>query len=236
MNFTKYFFIIIACFMYKQTTFAKGLITLHLKAYPSIINEEYCSHVHNRIKRPGKLAEYCLFGILDQRLVAGVFATYAGFLNVSDELGTLTFPYDHNKPSIKLLVSDRLTPIFMADNTIHHWELDPGTHAKMYSMERKLDEDLKLYYWDTKPIELPQNMRIPIDSLIVVAKPENIEVPIGASDTNESPHLILPDIYVKKGNNLITHALYALNLKHLFRPVRFQFKKEPQRYIKQLDA
>lgn len=245
MKCIKYFFLIIACFTYKQTLFCDALIILDLKPYPILLDENRCEQMMENLKFPGKIAQYCMFGILDPNLAAGVFATYGGYLNVSDEMGLITFPYVHNKPKIKLVITSKITPILMAGNTVHHWEIDKGTPTQMYSIVRKKDEDNKISYWETTQLELPKNSRVPVDSIILLAKPDHIVVPlpeidekgqrIGVSLTQESPHLILPDIYVKKGNNLISHALYMLPLRHLFSPVRFEFKKEPQRFIKQLE-
>jgi hypothetical protein len=234
MNYKK-LLIIIACFLYIKNLKADAIISLFLRPYPIIPETSFCQEVAHALKKPGKLAEYCVFGILDEKDVAGIFATYGGYLDVSDSLGHLVFPYKHPKPVIQLLVTHRITPIMIIENTVDHWEIEKDTPAAMYSIERKQDENTKLFYWDTQPASLPDKSNILPETMIIIAQPHYVYVPIGVSLTQESPHLVLPEIYIKRGINSLSDALYMLNLAFLFEPIHFIYKKEPQRYITQPD-
>lgn len=234
MRHIKNLFLIIPCFIFVNTAYADALIVLDLKPYPLVAESEHCQELTRNLKIPGAIAQHCIFGVLDKDLVVGVFATYGGYLNVSDAYGILAFPYKHTAPKVNLLITSRLTPIMMSGNTIHHWELVQGAAADMFSIERKQDENTKVYFWDTQRKSLPDNARIPLETVIILAKPHHIYVPVGITPTQISQHLVLPNIFIKKGLNLISHALYALNLKHLFGPIRYEYKKEPQRYTRQL--
>ena len=122
----------------------------------------------------------------------------------------------------------------MAGNTIHHWELEEDTAAAMYLMEQKFDEDIGAHYWDVTQVPIPENNHVPLESIAIFADPKYVYIPLGLSTLKESPHLILPDIYIKRGINLTAEALFILNLTHYFGSVLPLYKKQPDRYLKQL--
>jgi hypothetical protein len=122
----------------------------------------------------------------------------------------------------------------MTGNTIHHWELEEDAPAAMYLMEQKFDEDIGLHYWDVTQVPVPENNHVPLESLTIFADPKYVYVPLGLSLLRESPHLILPDIYIKRGINLTAEALFVLNLSHFFGSILPLYKKLPDRYLKQL--
>lgn len=208
---------------------ADPIITLFLREYPA--DTESAQSMVNKMSKPGKIARYRAHDITHQPLVAGIFSTYAGYLEVSSYNGQLTFPRRHDKPLIYLAITPRITPMIMFANTIHHWEFEPSAPAALFICERKKDEKTALYFWDMKNIPLPDNNIIPLESLVIIAKPQNFYVPTGITLTHETPNLLLPDIYVKKGINKLTHSLYVLNLTHFFSPEQFMYKKEPTRYL-----
>jgi len=225
----KIIFIILACFLYNFTLWSDAIITLFIKQYPIMPNSNYCQDLSHSLKHPGTIAEHCLYGLMDSTLQAGIFATYAGYLNVSNVQGQLSFPYKHSKKAVNMLITPHITPILMAGNTVHHWELEDANLAALFTIEQKNDDVAKLTYWDIEQIALPTDKKIPTQTIIIIANPHEIYVPIGASPVIESASLLLPDIYVKKGINHVADSLYVLNLKHLFSPVHYQYKADPSR-------
>ena len=109
-------------------------------------------------------------------------------------------------------------------NTIHHWELNKGEPVKIILAEQKEDHETGLLYWDLQEAPIPVDNVIPLASITILARPENIYIPLGATVTNPSPHLLLPDIYVKPGINKIAEALYMLNLNLFFGTLSIQYK------------
>jgi hypothetical protein len=57
---------------------------------------------------------------------------------------------------------------------------------------------------------------VPLESILIFAKPSNLVVQTGMITVGKTQHLLLPDIYVKKGINITKNALYILNLRHFF--------------------
>lgn len=230
MKYTKFLPLIVAVFCHNQSLFADTVITFFLEPYPATLKP--CKPSKGKPAMPQRL---CLSRALDPNIVNGIIATYGGYVNVSDELGQISFPFKQVTPAIKLLITPEITPVLMGGNTVHHWTLDKNTPTAMYAIEKKQDEVTQLYYWDTQSIELPTNRAIPKETVILLAQPNDIYVATGITPSTDNPHLILPAIYVKKEIDAVEHSLFMLNLIHLFGPVDNVYdKKEALRYTSQL--
>lgn len=232
-NINVIFLFILALFCYNPSTKAEQLITIFLKPYPVVSIDAATKKLAPKLNKPGKMANNRAKHILPAS-VSGIFATYGGFLTVSDLNGEIAFPRKHRKPFIYLIITEKMSPIIRSGNTIDHWELVEDTPVEMYKFEEKFDPDLKVHFWDVTQEPAPANTIIPLESIAIFADPKYIDVPLGISIFKETPHLILPDIYVKKGLNLIADALYVLNLTHYFGGIIPIYKKEPTRYSQQL--
>jgi len=219
---------IVPFFLLYHSLNSEPLIMIFMRPYPG--SKEQAQRWVDKLRRPSFLAKRTIEGILARDLTTGIFSTYAGYLQVSNHNGQIIFPRKHSKPSLPVIVTNKITPIIMFDNTISHWELEPSAQAALYTVEIKQNETTQALFWTITQKERPKNNRIPLESLIIIAKPQNIYIPTGITLTNESPHLLLPDMYVKKGINIIRNALYILNLSHFFRPPQMLYKKEANRY------
>ncbi len=224
-------FFIVALFIMPGLAWADQLIIMFLKPYPTVLQEASSKKLPKKLRRPGKLATHLSKQVLTPP-ISGIFATYGGFLTASNLYGEITFP--RKGPFLYLIVTERLTPIVMSGNTIHHWELEEGAPAHMYKMEQKEDPTTHLHFWDITAQALPTDNQIPLESIALLANPKYVFVPLGISIFKESPHLILPDIYIKKGINLTADALYILNLAQYFGPLIPLYKKDVAGYRQQL--
>lgn len=225
-----FFFILIFSLLQKSILRADAIITFFMRPYPKINEKIQQEKMASDLKKPGKIAKYTTHGLLEFPIEAGIFSTYAGYLTTSDVNGQTTFPRKHEQPSLYLLITQKITPIIMMRNTIHHWELEEKTPAAMFKIDKKQDEKTGNYFWDVQHAKLPENNRIPLESITIIAKPKNIFVPTGITLTNDDPQLILPNIYIKKGIMKISNALYILNLRNFFGTVKTEYKKESNRY------
>lgn len=227
------FLFILAGFFNIHSVKAEQLIILFLKPYPVISPKADSDKLGKKFHRAGKISSNLSKHYLPPTL-SGMFATYGGWLTTSDLNGEISFPRRHGKSFINLIITERLTPIVRSGNTIDHWELEEGYPAEMYRMEQKWDPEARILYWDVTQEPLPKNNIIPIESLILIANPKYIDVPLGISLFKDSPHLILPDVYVKKGINLTADALYVLNLSQYFGGIIPIYKKGKLHYSRQL--
>lgn len=216
----------IACFFIYFTAGADSVLVLSLKPYPTMPEQDYCHLISRSIREQGQIALHCIYGISDKQVPIGIFATNRGYLTISDQLGQIAFPYKLSKPVIDLLITPKIQPVMMFGNTVHHWQLEPHSHAVMYRYILEQDASTKLYYWTVQQIALPQNGQIPLNAVILFAKPHNIYIPLGITPTKESANYVLPDMYVKKGINNASQSLYLLELKHLFGSVRHLDKND----------
>jgi hypothetical protein len=133
------------------------------------------------------------------------------------------------KEDLTLIITERIEPVLMLGNTIHHWTL-LSIPTAIYSVARKQDTRTKLFYWDVKPANKPENNIIPLTSIVLFAKPKNIIVPTGITITNDSQQLILPTLYATKNINDIAPALSVLKVRQFFGPISVINKKENDTY------
>ncbi len=204
---------------------ADQLITIYLKPYPVVSQAEASKKIGNKLHRPGKIASNRSKHSF-RPPVSGMFATYGGFLTISDFDGEIAFPRKTTRPFLYLIITERMTPIVMSGNTLAYWERNEDAPVAYYAMEQKFDPDSRAFYWDVTQEPIPADTKIPLESMVIFADPKYVYVPLGVSITRQSPHLLLPDIYIKNGINLTANALYITNLAHYFGGILPLFKKE----------
>lgn len=229
----KYFvsiFYIVACFLYYPSITAEAVITFFMQPYPELSREGTAQEMSANLKKVGKIASQRLHNILNKEVISGIFSTYGGFLSTSNTNGQTFFPRRHEKPFVYILITERMTPIMMAGNTIHHWELEEKSAASLYKIERKKDELTNVYYWDVEKEELPKDKIVPLESITIFAHPQDFYIPVGIAVTSNNSNLILPDVYVKKGIKIYQSTLYVLNLRHFFGPLNFLYEKRDAGY------
>jgi hypothetical protein len=155
---------------------------------------------------------------------SGIFVSYFGYMTTSDKTGEIMFPRKHQSPSFSLLVCDNPEPVFMLQNTIHHWQVTKNAKFAFYTIERKKDNETQLYFWDVKKSDLPKNKHLPVNSLVVFADPDDLYVPEGVTLTNNKPQLFLPPLYAKPSSSSPRNALAALQIRTFFDPIQRVYK------------
>jgi len=226
-------FFVIALFWSLQTM-SNSVITFFIRPFPSKSSNLTTDQLLDQVKAPGKISGNLLKKtIVAPTVVDGIFSTYWGYLALSNLNGQVTFPRKQAKDAIKLLITEKIKPVMMMGTTVHHWELDRTVPAQLFSIERKQDPETKIYFWDTKQIDLPSNNIIQLDTIVLFSKPKNIVVPPGITVTDKTPQLFLPDIYAKKSLNVVARALWVLTIKHFFRSLKKVIQKESDVYYSQ---
>jgi len=225
----------IACFICCHQLSADAVITAFFREFPTAPSTEHAEYTLKKsLGNTKKLARTQLEGVVCRNLLAGIWGTYAGFLELSNADGQLTFPRKHPEDTLSVIITPKITPIIMFEQTIHHWELAPDAPMALYRYKRKQDDETHRFYWQVTAIEKPANNIIPLDALVLLAKPSHIYVPEGITLTHETPSLLLPPLYVKRGFNLASNTLYLLNINHLFSHARSEHKKEALRLTTQI--
>lgn len=210
---------------------ADPVITFFMKPYGPCISSDTAQQASVNLRKPHKLAKTSLASLNTCPPIAGILSTYAGYLALSDPDGQTTFPKKHILPFVYLLITPKITPILIASNTIHHWDIAEPHRAVMYKVERLHNEAEELYYWNITKVPIPANHRVPLESITIIMKPDHIYVPEGITLTEESNNLILPPIFVKKITKINTTALYMLNVRQFFGHSSPLYKKGTRRYM-----
>lgn len=208
-----------AWFSCMHTSFAEPIITFFFKPYPADIN---AVHGYALPKGLNLLQKERFFA----RTTTGIFASYGGFLTVSDIHGEVSFPRRHEKPSVTILVTDRITPMIMGGLTINHWEREEGTPAILYRATRQKNAKTNKFEWIVKEEALPESVIVRPETIIIFADPSSIVVPSGVFPAEDTPNLHLPDLYVKAEIAVHPRTLYVINIKHFFGPIYPLYKKK----------
>ncbi len=215
--------------------YPESIITFFMQPYPSEYSNDVANSVQDKLQKPGKSAKYSYQGLAYPDRVSGIFSTYAGYITTSGVNGQTSFPRKQAENELNLFITPALTPVTMVNATLQHWELEQGTPVACYKASKQQDSSTLVYFWNVEKIKAPKNNIIPLDTIVIFAKPHYIYVPIGVTPTHDSPNLVLPPLYIKKGIKNVHEALYVMNIKHYFAPIRFQYKKEPTGYLRIID-
>lgn len=207
---------------------ADPILTFFFKPFPQPNSSQ---EILKKFKKPHAIAKRTMQGFGSANVVAGIFSTYYGFINVSNTSGQTSFPRKQSKEELLVVITQKISPIIRFSNTVSHWELVPGATAAAYRFTLKKDPKTGVALWHTEKADVPENRQLqPTESLLIIAKPKNVYVPIGASFAHPDANLKLPDMYIKPGINTTRNALYMLSMNFLFRPIDLLYKKEKTRY------
>lgn len=150
--------------------------------------------------------------------VPGIMCLYGGNVALSDKNGQMIFKRNQQTPNIYFLVTKSVLPAYMiAPSTVHNWMLDPKEPAALYFAEFKTNDQLELYYFEISEAELPADRNIALNTIIFIADPKDVFIPIGATLTDLSQNLILPNIYIKRDFCFLHNSLYTLAIKQYFK-------------------
>jgi hypothetical protein len=163
---------------------------------------------------------------LDQPGVDGLYASYLGYLTVSDKNGQITFPRQQQNDIIHLLITPEVQPEFMISPTlIHNWITKKKSPADFYEINRKKNKKLQTYYFDIKKIKIPE--KIPMNTIIIYSDPDTINLDTGIFLNTYSTNFILPDLQAKKINS-IKNSLYTLSIKQYFEQINIESENDMQ--------
>jgi hypothetical protein len=150
------------------------------------------------------------------RYIRGIYGSYFGYLSDSNTAGQLIFPRKHNDCSFKLVIAEKIEPLFMLENTINTWVIPEKISYAYYDIERKKDEKTNLYFWEVKKEELPHDRALPLNVITLIAKPEELYIPTGITVTTNTAQITLPTIFVKSTIHLANNALSIVPIRQFF--------------------
>jgi hypothetical protein len=201
-------------------------------------HEQNAAHSTEQLKATGTIAHHSIHTIAEHSPINGICVTYAGYITASDNNGEVRFPRKQKSPTTYLLIAPQVEPIALFENTIDHWKLIPTIPAELYCLRELYNSSLEQYEWHTTREPLPADNIIPLNTILIIANPAGISIPIGTHSgmhsTIKNANLILPSIYVKMNIDLLPNSAYMLNIRHLFRSVESKELQAPLRVTSEL--
>lgn len=194
--------------------FSPHMVTFFFKNYPVLEKDNFKKVVSKQNPR------------------AGIVVSYFGFMATSDKAGEIMFPRRHQNAEFSFLVCTNPEPVFMLENTIHHWQVRKKSKYAFYTARRELDTRTKLFFWNVKKAKMPQDKHLSVNTMVVFADPDTIYVPEGITITNNKPQLLLPPMYVKPNHTSAQNALAALEIRAFFDPINRVYNiKKPEKKL-----
>lgn len=228
----KYIFFLIMIALYFQIKIEANepVITFFIKKQEAPVKKDY-KYDTAKVSKPLYQPSF-IFAVeqdkswLHQPGFEGLYASYLGYLGLSDKNGQVSFPREQQNDTIYLLITPQVEPEFMISPTlIHHWITKHNSPAHFYKINRKHNKELKVYYFDIRKMNVPQD--IPFNTITLYAHPDEIEVPVGISLNTYSTNLILPELQAKKINS-VKNSLYTLSIKQYFEQIIRETKNNIQ--------
>ncbi|MCK4651414.1 hypothetical protein KAT08_04545 [Candidatus Babeliales bacterium] len=158
--------------------------------------------------------------------ISGFLALYTGYSDYSDPDGLIRFPLRHVTPKLYLVITKKINPAHVMGQTISHleFETEKNENKKIYLFEKQQDKNNQ-YFWKVSEKATPKDKRISPISIVLITNPKNIYVPLGDFITDDSKHLILPNVYVVGNINNNQILLNMVNMLRYFEPIDIKDKK-----------
>lgn len=211
---------------------ANKTITMLMSPYPYQCDVKTAAA---KLTSPRKMAKHTFRTLCKQPSTSGIISTYGGFFNISDNNGITIFPRNHSRPFVHVIVTPEISPIIMHSNTLSHWEIDSNDPYAVYLFEQKVDTDTGLTFWQVSTGQLLIDYIIPLESIIILANPKHIFIPIGITITTPNANLILPEIYVKAGINTVKSTFHWLYSNQFFGSLKQKISAKDLSYRKIVD-
>lgn len=189
------------------------------------------SRLEKKIKTKGNAGTRRYNHLINASSVSGFFATYAGMLSLSDNMGTILFPRRHTESIVYVAVTEDIIPIMRFENTVHHWEFVRGKPVLFYKLEPKIDTETNRFVWNIQEVAVPENQIIPAEAVVLFGEPMYFYFDVNTSyPAHVKPHIFLPPLMVKKGINAMKSSLHLLSIRHFFGPLQAIVKQEAKAY------
>lgn len=223
---------------YTHTT--DSTVTIFVQKYPYLSKSEVAqlkkspdssqlSKYSQAIKQPDYLYKNTIKNYNQKNILPGIMCMYAGNVTLSNPEGQISFPRLQQTQDMYILITEKIFPAYMiAPATINNWMINPQYPTEMYLMKHEFDGKTNLSYYQTTKVDLPKNNNIPLNTLIFIADPQTMFIPLGATIVDSSSNITLPTIYVKKGFCFIKNTLFNLATNQYFRDTNPSVKQDEQ--------
>ena len=217
-----------------------SIVTIFVQKYPYLSKSEIAkltnksgdsqaSKYSNALRQPDFLYKDVIKSYRHKHDLPGIMCMYAGNIALSTPDGQISFPRLQQTSDMHILITEKIIPAYMiAPATVHNWMVDPTHPTEMYLMKLELDKKTNLSYYQTTKVDLPKDNNLPLNTLIFIADPQTMYVPLGATITDTSPNIVLPTIYVKKDFCFVKNTLFTLATNQYFRDTNPSVKQDAE--------
>jgi hypothetical protein len=217
-----------------------SIVTIFVQKYPYLSKREikeieqkpnhFDSVKYSKaLKQPDFLYKDVIKSYKSKHQLPAIMCMYAGNIALSTPDGQISFPRLQQIPDMYILVTDKIIPAYMiAPATVHNWMIDPKSPTEMYLMKLETDKKTNLSYWQTSKVDLPKDNNIPLNTLIFIADPSTMYIPLGATISDRSPNIVLPTIYIKRDFCFVKNTLFTLATNQYFRDTNPSIKQDDQ--------
>lgn len=217
-----------------------SIVTIFVQKYPYLSKSEI-SEIEQKphrfdpvkyskaLRQPDFLYKDVMKSYKKKNQLPAIMCMYAGNIALSTPDGQISFPRLQQIPDMHILVTDKIIPAYMiAPATVHNWMIDQKSPTEMYLMKLETDKKTNLSYWQTSKMDLPKDNNIPLNTLIFIADPSTMYIPLGATIYDRSPNIVLPTIYIKRDFCFIKNTLFTLATNQYFRDTHPSIKQDDQ--------
>lgn len=202
------------------------IIELSMNINPVVPIHDFEHRVIKKLSEPEKILRAVIKNHL--QVVGGVPVTYFGMGNILQPDATTEFPRKHVKPNDEttIIVVKRIYPIIKKGETVERFIRKKSEPAAYYSIKRVKNPATNDFYWESKKLETPKNLSIPVEAIVICAKPDEIYIPEITTSAIAGQNLILPTIYpttlFRRGSPVNTMSF--LKISKYFEPVRKAYR------------
>jgi hypothetical protein len=121
---------------------------------------------------------------------------YGGFFTSSNHFGQIILPRKTQNPDFYILITNQIKPIMSILNNLENIAIPAEQDFKLYRVSLQDNQEPGEQEWLVQDADLPQNRHIPLHSIVILADPNSIIMPIGTQRFVESKNILLPSIYL----------------------------------------
>lgn len=193
--------------------------------------DEINAALQKTVSSPEKLGRRLMKHNLGLRPVAGVYATYGGFVAHSTADGQIVLPRKHPEDELIIAITPVVRPVIIHGQTVQFFAQQEEVPGVFYRYTRMTDARGALI-WKVEKIAPPKNNQIPSLAIIIPADPETIVVEEGIFPADAGPNLILPPLLATKRFSRNLNALLLLRIGRYFSLTDYLYEKKPDRFSK----
>ena len=250
MNKKQIILTILLCIHNKIALPINNVITLTFKEYPEVaIPESLLAEIDSSesssdkttgtlskaLEQPDYLQKKTDINKPIKSKISGIWTLHKGFARTSDYFGQIVFPRKQQSETVYLIITEKIAPSFIVGpSTVSNWTLDPTAQTAMYAISLEFDDDANSYYFNTEKIDPPADNQISLQSIIIPGNPDTVYVPTGATITELTSNLTLPDIYIKNDFDHSYNASYILNNMNYFEKIEQDYQQADKTIVKLL--